>query len=82
MKVNEVMDLLEKQEFRCALTGRELTPETVSMDHIEPVCDGGTHDIDNAQLLHRDVNRAKSTLSNDDFIQLCCEVAALAEIDE
>ena len=28
----------------------------------------GTHTIDNAQILRRDVNRAKGTLTNEEFI--------------
>ncbi len=73
------MQLLEHQGYRCALTGRILTPELASLDHIVPVRDGGEHVIENTQVLHRDINRAKSILSNEDFIQMCREVAAFAK---
>ena len=72
---NNVLRLLEFQRHRCALTGRKLVPETASLDHIVPVRSGGAHAIENTQVLHRDVNRAKSTMTNEEFIQLCCEVA-------
>jgi 5-methylcytosine-specific restriction endonuclease McrA len=69
-----VLQLLEWQGYRCALTGRLLTPETASLDHIVPVRHGGEHRIENVQVLHKEVNRAKSTMTNEEFVQLCREV--------
>ena len=69
-----VMQLLEYQQFRCALTGRKLEPDTASLDHILPVRSGGEHVIENSQVLHKDVNRAKTTMTSEEFIQLCREV--------
>lgn len=74
VSTDNVLRLLEHQQYRCALTGRPLTPDTASLDHIIPVRCGGEHLIENAQVLHRDVNRAKATLTNDEFVQLCREV--------
>ncbi len=74
INVKSVLQLLEYQRYRCALTGRKLTPDEASLDHIVPVRDGGEHTIENAQILHRDVNRAKSVLSHQAFINLCREV--------
>ncbi|MGB7323971.1 MAG: HNH endonuclease signature motif containing protein [Rubripirellula sp.] len=79
INVKNVMQLLEYQGYQCALTGRVLTPEIASLDHIVPVRDGGEHVIENTQVLHRDINRAKSILSNADFVQMCREVTAFAE---
>ena len=70
-----VLALLDYQNYRCALTGRELTPKEASLDHIVPVRDGGEHLIENVQVLHRDVNKAKSVLSNQVFIDMCKQVA-------
>jgi 5-methylcytosine-specific restriction endonuclease McrA len=78
INVKNVLQLLEHQSYQCALTGRILTPEIASLDHIVPVRDGGEHVIENTQILHRDINRAKSILSNADFIQMCREVATFA----
>jgi hypothetical protein len=75
-----VMKLLEWQRFRCALTGRELTPETASLDHIVPVRYGGEHVLQNAQALHKDVNRAKTTMTNGEFIRMCNDVVAYATV--
>lgn len=69
-----VLQLLERQQYRCALTDQALTPESASLDHIVPVCRGGEHRIENTQVLERTVNRAKGTLSNEEFIALCGKV--------
>lgn len=76
VSTDNVLQLLEYQRHRCALTGRQLTPETSSLDHIVPVRCGGEHLIENTQVLHSNVNRAKGSLTNAEFIQLCREVAA------
>jgi 5-methylcytosine-specific restriction endonuclease McrA len=74
-----VLTLLERQRFRCALTGRLLTPQTAALDHIVPIRCGGGHVIENTQVLHKDVNRAKGSLTNEEFIALCREVARWAD---
>jgi 5-methylcytosine-specific restriction endonuclease McrA len=74
VNLQAVLDLLTRQGFRCALTGRNLTPETASLDHVVPICRGGAHHIGNTQVLERTVNRAKGTLTNDEFLALCREV--------
>lgn len=68
------MRLLERQEFKCALTGRKLTPEDCSLDHIVPVSQGGNHTLDNVQLVCVEANMAKGTLSMQRFISLCRDV--------
>ncbi len=74
VSTENVLRLLEHQRYRCALTGRSLTPQTAALDHIVPVRFGGEHLIENAQVLHKDVNRAKGSLTSDEFIGLCREV--------
>ena len=70
------MTLLIEQDYKCALTGRLLTPEVASADHIVPVSVGGWHDVRNIQIIHADVNAAKGTMLLEDFVSLCREVAA------
>jgi len=70
-----VLALLERQGYRCALTGRRLTPETAALDHIVPLRFGGEHVIQNTQVLHKDVNRAKNSMTNVEFARMCEEVA-------
>lgn len=69
-----VLKLLEYQGYRCALTGRALTPQTTALDHIVPIRQGGEHVIENTQVLHKEVNRAKGSLSNEEFLAMCREV--------
>ena len=71
----QVMKLLEQQEYKCALTGWDLTPRTASLDHVVPLSRDGPHTIENAQIVDHRVNRAKGSLSNVEFIELCCAVA-------
>jgi CRISPR/Cas system Type II protein with McrA/HNH and RuvC-like nuclease domain len=71
--------LLEKQQYRCFFTGRRLDPETASVDHMLPVSRGGCHTIDNVCIAHMDVNRAKGTLTVDEFIEMCREVVEWSE---
>lgn len=69
-----VMELLEQQGYRCNLTGRPLSPNTAALDHIVPIRCGGEHVIQNTQVLHKDVNRAKNSMTTEEFIALCAEV--------
>ncbi|MBL9147407.1 MAG: hypothetical protein JNM94_01805 [Phycisphaerae bacterium] len=66
--------MLDRQQFRCALSGRSLTPETAALDHVVPVGLGGEHVLENVEVLHKDVNRAKGSMPRDEFIGLCAEV--------
>lgn len=80
VNTENVMQLLEYQQYRCALTGRRLTPQTAALDHIVPIRFDGEHAIENTQVLHKDVNRAKGSLTNQEFIQLCQEVVLWPKI--
>ena len=71
-----IYKLIESQGFKCALTGWDLEPATASIDHIKPLSNGGSHTIDNAQIVHSLVNTAKGTLSNEEFIKVCQAVAS------
>ncbi len=71
-----LLQILKRQDRRCALTGRELTPETARIDHVQPLKHKGPHHIDNIQLLNNQVNDAKHTLTQAEFIQICREVVA------
>lgn len=54
-----ILAKVEAQGFKCALTGRDLKPETASLDHIRPLGRGGENTLENAWVLHREVNQAK-----------------------
>ena len=73
--VKSLFELLERQGRRCALSGRALTVENCSIDHKQPRCDGGNSESGNIQLVTEQINQAKGSMSNEEFIQLCCDVA-------
>ena len=71
----ELRQLIERQGYKCSLTGVELDPRTAELDHVVPVSDGGDHSITNLQVLHKAVNRMKGAMSNDEFVRWCKMVA-------
>ncbi len=70
---------LEKNEFRCELSGVLLTPETLSLDHEVPLANGGCHTEENLLLVHAVVNIMKGRLSRDEFVRWCRAVADHAD---
>ena len=67
--------------FQCALTGRPLSwnkPQEYEYDHILPVARGGNNTLENLQILCTDANRAKSDMTEDEFLELCKEVVIYA----
>jgi 5-methylcytosine-specific restriction endonuclease McrA len=73
--VQQIIGILAKQEYRCALSGVPLIPESSTLDHKHPISLGGTDDIENLQWLHVDVNRAKGNMPHEDFVLMCKRVA-------
>lgn len=74
-----IMEMIEKQQFRCALSGRTLTPESASLDHILPLSRNGVHDITNLWVVDHRVNAAKGTLTLDEFVNLCGDVVSFTK---
>jgi hypothetical protein len=80
-----LLELLEKQNYRCALSGVELTcilekgkryPTNASVDRINP---GGPYTKDNIQLVCRAVNSWRSDLPLETFIWFCQRVAETSQ---
>lgn len=68
-------EMIVKQRFRCALSGVKLKPKHASLDHKLPVAKGGSDLIDNLQWVSTKVNRAKGTMTDEEFIEMCQAVA-------
>jgi len=75
LTLEELREILRRQDFRCALTGQRLTPTNFALDHVVPVVEGGDFTADNSQLVLKTVNRAKNTMSQAEFIKMCRQVA-------
>lgn len=75
IKTIDLENLVESQEYRCALCGEPLDPQTAALDHKTPVTRGGQHCIENVQWVTKAVNRAKNTMTNEEFVRLCKAVA-------
>lgn len=75
LQLSDLYDLLEEQEYRCALTGDPLSPDDVAVDHIVPISEGGDFTKENSQLVSKSANRAKHTMSQQAFIKMCVRIA-------
>ncbi|HBJ38539.1 MAG TPA: hypothetical protein DDZ51_28050 [Planctomycetaceae bacterium] len=71
----QIKKIIESQDYRCALTNRMLTPETASLDHKQPISRGGTHEVANLWVVEHVVNTAKGSLTVEEFISMCRDVA-------
>lgn len=73
--IQDLKELVERQQFKCALTGIEITPKRSSLDHRDPRSLGGTDDVDNLQVVLPMINRAKTNMSERQFVSMCHAVA-------
>lgn len=67
----KLRQLVEYQDYKCAVSGLELEPNTASADHIIPVSKNGQNDMCNIAIVHKEVNRMKGALHMNDFIEWC-----------
>lgn len=67
--------LLEMQDYKCALTGVRLEADQAELDHKIPLSRGGSNAISNLQWILKEVNRAKGTMDNEEFIAMCQKVS-------
>lgn len=70
-----ILELLEEQHCKCALTGKVLVPgSNTSLDHIVPKAKGGGNDSENLQWVTPQANKAKGTMSVREFLTFCQQV--------
>jgi hypothetical protein len=74
------MELLEKQEYKCALSGEVLTcnlevgtrtKTNASLDRIQA---GGEYTIDNVQFVCAVINQLRMNMSVEEFVEWCRKV--------
>lgn len=73
-RCSEISLLWKKQKGICPLSGRRLNRDNVHLDHIVAVRQGGSDDVSNLRWLHKEVNYAKRTLSDEQLLLLCSDV--------
>ncbi len=84
IKIEEIQELLEKQDYQSSLSGVNICgsrssnkkhnsylEQTASLDRIDS---SKGYTIDNVQWVHKDENFAKHSLDEDEFIQMCGRV--------
>lgn len=78
--LQEIWELYEKQDRKCALTGLPICFDknngetTASLDRIDS---SGGYTIDNIQWVHKDVNKMKNAYDIEYFIKMCKLVSSL-----
>lgn len=75
--VERLMKKMHEQDWRCALSGVDLTsiPQDTQLDHIVPISQGGQHTMDNVQFVHRVVNAMKRTMNEKTFVRWCARIS-------
>lgn len=72
--VAELRSILEEQEFKCAITKEDLSPENTAFDHIIPVSKGGNSLKGNLHAVTKEINRCKGVLGMKEFVDICAIV--------
>jgi len=71
----ELKLLLEKQNFKCALTGDDISFEmNIELDHILPTYRGGSNELSNVQWTTNRVNNFKRSYTQDELKELCKKI--------
>ena len=65
---------LEEQQYRCFMTGRELTPVNCTAEHLTPLKQGGKHERGNIVLLVREIAPLKRALSEAEIVDLAFDI--------
>ena len=83
LTIEDIAKIYNEQQGKCALTGRPIpfgfglhsnkVPHMASLDRIDS---SKGYILENIQWVHKDVNWAKRTLSQKEFIELCNEVVS------
>ena len=64
---DDLKALFEQQNHKCVYCGIELTPLIVAVDHKVPKSRGGSHTLDNLQLVCHNCNISKYTMTDEEY---------------
>jgi len=71
----ELKELLEKQKYKCALTGDSISLETdIELDHIIPTSNSGKQELSNVRWVTKEANRLKQDLTDEKLKELCKKI--------
>ena len=74
-RYKELIELMERQNWKCALTGVSIKFEDdLHLDHIIPKCRGGTNEIENLRWVIKDANEAKRGLLDSEIKELFSKI--------
>jgi len=82
----QILELLEKQDYKCALSNlplimsksyskdrtNQISSTTASLDRIDS---SKGYTLDNVQWIHKDINKMKNNFNQDYFIEICKKIA-------
>ncbi len=70
----DIWKIAKKQKLKCAISGRKLTKENISLDHIVPLSRGGKNEPHNLRLVEHRINLALHVLTDQEFFDMCKSV--------
>jgi hypothetical protein len=70
-----------KQRGRCAYTGKRLD-RNAQVDHKTPTSRGGSNHASNLHWVTADANWVKGTMTHDEFIGICSDIAAYIDANK
>lgn len=73
-KASHFYELLEKQQYRCPYSGRELTAASCVAEHIIPLRKQGQHHADNVVLVDHQVAYLKRYLTDEEVLILALDI--------
>lgn len=73
--IEDTYSQLQKQNFKCALSGVDLEWSEESGMSIDRINSKGEYTLDNIQIVHKDINLMKNYFDQDYFIKMCKKVA-------
>ena len=66
--------MMKDQEYKCALTGRELTPDNTEVELREPFRERGRTEIDNHYIIVRDLAYTARHVKEEAIIKLAAAI--------
>ncbi|WP_167884275.1 hypothetical protein [Leptospira idonii] len=66
--------LLKKQDNKCSLTGRQITPQNIECEYILPLKMGGAHDPSNVTIIINSVRELKRFHTVDEIYEIAKDI--------